>query len=49
MLKMTMTIAKMRIWNPEAYSPAALKEAVLFVLANLDASDEDVTQAISLA
>lgn len=41
--------AKLRIWNPETYTPAEVRAAAVFVLASIDAPDEDVRQAEAVA
>ena len=45
---MTYTIAKLRVWNPAAYSKSEIREAVVFILGCMSALREDVDQATSL-
>ena len=45
---MTYTKAKLRIWNPAAYSKAEVHEAATFILGTLNARREDVDQAANL-
>ena len=45
---MTYSIAKLRIWNPEAYTRQEVHSAAIFILSVLDADAEDIPQAMGL-
>jgi len=45
---MTYARAKLIIWNYETYSVSEVREAAIFILANLDAHPEDIEQATSV-
>jgi hypothetical protein len=40
--------AKLRIWNPEAYPSAEVRQAAVYILGSFRASSEDIAQASSL-
>lgn len=42
---LTDTQAKLRIWNPDAYTAIERREAAAHILGTLDASQEDLDQA----
>ena len=42
---MTYTMAKMRIWNPDAYTAKEVREAAVFILGTMGAHQEDIDQA----
>lgn len=47
-IKLTYQQAKLRVWNPDAYSRAQVTEAATFILGTLGARREDVDQATNL-
>lgn len=45
---MTYTKALLIIWNPRAYDAKQIRAAAAFILGTIDASPEDVSQAVNL-
>lgn len=43
-----MNHARLVIWNPDAYEPAKVREAAVYILGSLGARPEDVHQAALL-
>jgi len=46
---MTYAMARLIIWNPEAYDRASVTEASFFILSSLSATREDISQAATVA
>ena len=45
---MTYTQARLRIWNPDAYTRQQVHSAAIFILSCIDANNEDIMQASGL-
>lgn len=45
---MTYDQAKLRIWNPQAYTSDEVRRAAILILSSLGASQEDIDQASNL-
>lgn len=45
---MTYPIARMVIWNPAAYDSKRVRQAAVFILGAIFATQEDIQQAASL-
>ncbi len=43
---LTMTKARLIIWNPDAYATNVVREAAVFILGSLNSRREDIDQAI---
>ena len=42
---MTIAQARLKIWNPDSYTRAEVRDAAIWILARLSATQEDIDQA----